>query len=353
MFPPKQGRRILWFSVSLACSTLGRLDASTPWLHVDGKQIEDPAGHRVVLRGVSLIDLGATEKLYGGAMAMIDRLTDKADTSGGTPGWFTRVVRIACYPPDGDFKTPFGWEKGSTDFYERLLRPVVDYCRAKDVYAIIDWHCIADTAPHDSTTRDFWSDMAPRFANDSHVLFEVYNEPIEPAGDETGRWIAFRKTAQPWVDQIRSKAPRNLILVGGPNWSQIIGPAAEHPFSGGNIVYVSHVYPGHFRDPGARNWILGHITACSAKHPVMLTEWGFSEKAPKDITGGDAAGYGQPFKEFVDANRLGWTAWCANDEWLPPMFNEDHSLRVGPAEMGGFTKAWLYQRRNDDRPKDK
>ena len=27
-------------------------------------------------------------------------------------------------------------------------------------------------------TSEFWTYMAPRFANDSHVMFELFNEPI-------------------------------------------------------------------------------------------------------------------------------------------------------------------------------
>ena len=50
-----------------------------PWLHVEGNKILDPNGNVVILRGVSMIDLGATEEWEGGAIEMVDRLTDKND----------------------------------------------------------------------------------------------------------------------------------------------------------------------------------------------------------------------------------------------------------------------------------
>ncbi|RPI00456.1 MAG: carbohydrate-binding protein [Calditrichaeota bacterium] len=322
----------------------------TPWLHTQGNQFQDPNNNTVILRGVSMIDIGATQQWYGGVNALVDRLTNTSDPAGSSPGWYTRIIRLACYPPDEGFTSPFGWQPGSNDFYNNLLRPLVDYCKTKDLYVIIDWHYISDTWTRDQMTRDFWTYMAPRFANDSNVLFEVFNEPINSGSTETQRWIDFRDDVQPWVNIIRSYAANNIILVGGPSWSQIIGPAATYPVSGSNIAYVAHVYPIHWLDSGTRAWIQNHITTCHAVYPVMLTEWGFSSSSCDDITCGTIANFGQPLKDFIQANGLSWTAWCANYEWLPPMYYSGYTLRVGSGEMGGFTKDWLYEKRNDNQP---
>ncbi len=53
---------------------------------------------------------------------------------------------------------------------------------------------------------------------------------------------------QTWINIVRTSAPNNLILVAGPSWSQQIGPAADSPLTGDNIVMVSHIYPGHWPD---------------------------------------------------------------------------------------------------------
>mgnify|MGYP006289443325 FL=1 len=171
--------------------------ADTPWLHVDGNQIKDPNGNVVILRGVSFVDLGATEQWYGGVNALIDRVTNTNDSQGSSPGWYTKIVRLACYPPDGGFQSPQGWQPGSDDFYNNLLRPTVDYCTSKGLYVIIDLHYIDDTWNHDQMVRDFWNYMAPKFANESNVLFEVYNEPINPGSDNVSRWLDFRNDVQP------------------------------------------------------------------------------------------------------------------------------------------------------------
>ena len=74
------------------------LNADTPWLHTDANTIRDPGGNVVVLRGVDTIDIGATQVWYGGLNNLIDRVTNKSDASGSSPGWYTKVIRLAVYP---------------------------------------------------------------------------------------------------------------------------------------------------------------------------------------------------------------------------------------------------------------
>ncbi len=327
--------------------------AATPWLRVDGNKIKDPAGNVVVLRGVDLMDLGATELWYGGAINMIDRLTDKTDTQGTSPGWHPRVVRLAVYPSDeGDFSSPFTFCPGSDDYYNNLLRPVVDYCASKDLYAIIDWHYVGDnTWGKVIQTSEFWEYMAPRFANDSHVIFELFNEPGNFGSSETNRWLSVKKDMQTWINIIRSYAPHNLILVAGPSWSQIIGPAATYPAEGNNIAYVAHIYPGHWNS-GSSSWYINHITTCAAVHPVFMTEWGFSETARYDLLRGTITDYGQPLMDFIEGLQISNSAWIASSDWEPSMFWWDWTLRCGEGEMGCFVKDTLYLRRNDDQPSE-
>ena len=76
------------------------LYAATPWLHTDGNVIKDPCGNTVILRGIDLIDLGFLTDWEGGAIAMVDRLTNTNDPCGNSPGWYPRVLRIMIAPPD-------------------------------------------------------------------------------------------------------------------------------------------------------------------------------------------------------------------------------------------------------------
>ncbi len=333
----------------LLCS-IAPVNADIPWLHVEGNKIKDPNGNVVVLRGVSLIDLGFLEGWQGGAINMINRLTDRDDSQGSSPGWYPKILRIPIHPPDSVDNWPYRWGRNDDRFYNGLLRPVVDYCADKDLYVVLDWHYIADTWDKVTQTSEFWEYMAPRFADDSHVFFELFNEPVNGGGSNTDRWLSVRTDMQTWVDIVRSYAPNNLILVGGPGWSQIIGPAATHPISGSNIVYVSHVYPAHWLGIyGNRSWFENQITTCAAVHPVMMTEWGFTTTS-ETLLNGTISEYGRPLMNFIERLGIGHTAWVASHNWGPPMFNTDWTLRCGEGEMGCFVKDILYEKRNHDQP---
>jgi len=343
------------------------VNAVTPWLHVDGNKIKDPAGNVVVLRGIALIDLGFLEDWQGGAIEMIDRLTDKTDTQGSSPGWYPKVIRINVTPPDSVGGWPHPFNPGNTDLYD-LLRTVVDYCATKDMYVIIDWHYIANTYDHVATTSEFWTYMAPRFANDSHVIFELFNEPINDIdGDwifnsnDTTDWLSVRTDMQTWIDIVRTYAPNNLILAAGAFYSQLIGPAAAYPLTGNNIAMVSHIYPGHWCDSYWSSSYQNQITTCATVYPVIMTEWGFSQSNhpdPGDLLNGTITEYGLPLSDFREQYDIGHTAWVASYDWGPPMFWNPGTplppgtwdLRIGEGEMGGFVKDRLHLRRNDDQP---
>lgn len=152
---PKAGFIKIAMVCVLFCSTMP-LNAATPWLHTDANLIKDPCNNVVVLRGVDLIDLGFLESWQGGEINMINRLTNKSDTQGSSPGWYPRVLRICIAPADSVSGWPNRFDPGNDDFYNNLLRPVVDYCKTKDLYAIIDWHYVANTYDHNETTSEFW-----------------------------------------------------------------------------------------------------------------------------------------------------------------------------------------------------
>ncbi|MBN1766438.1 MAG: hypothetical protein JW860_14370, partial [Sedimentisphaerales bacterium] len=92
--------RIIQFGVWILLGSVLQLAAAPSWLHRDGNQLKDPNDNVVVLRGISLIDLGFLEGWQGGAVTMIDRLTDPCDVQGNSTGWYPRVIRIPVFPPD-------------------------------------------------------------------------------------------------------------------------------------------------------------------------------------------------------------------------------------------------------------
>lgn len=322
------------------------LSAATPWLHTSGNKILDPNNNQTILRGVSLIDIGSQEKWDGGVKPVIDRLTNTSDTQGSSAGFYTRVVRLPIMP--AGYGSAWNWAPNDGDnFYNNLLRPVVDYCKTKSIYCIIDLHYIDDiTTDRANFTTQFWTYMAPRFANDSNVIFELYNEPINNNnGSDAANWNVVRGYMQSWYNLVRKSASNNLVLVGTANWSSATGAASANPLSGYNIAYVCHLYPYHW----TQTWNRNQLTTAASAVPVFMSEWGFTQTSDS-LLNGSISGYGQPLMNTLDQYGVSWTAWVAHYSWAPPMFNSNWTLRVGPNEMGGFVKDSLYSRRNSNQP---
>jgi endoglucanase len=311
-----------------------------PWLHVEGNAVKDPSGNTVVLRGVALIDLGVTEASEGGVDAMLDRVTNPDDPQGDSPAWATKVVRLVVTPADSGSDSPTPYVPG-TEYYEHVLRPAVDHARARGLYAIIDWHYTDTTSLHTDTTNEFWADIAPRFARDSNVLFELYNEPVNG-----GDWAGTRVDMQGFYDTVHAAAPYNLVLVGTPNWCQIVAAPLEAPIDGPNVAYVAHMPPANWQ----YRFLQQQIADAAAVAPVFVTEWGFQEQSDDAEFQGTISSYGAPLREFIDAHGVSWTASSASSTGTPPMFDSDYNLLVGEGEMGGFVKDWLYEKRDADLP---
>ena len=156
--------------VFLVCAffyAVAQVYAAPPRLHVEGNKVKDPNGNTVILRGVSMIDLGRQEIWWGGANALVDRITDLNDSNGGSPGWYTKIVRIPVFPdvqltgpPIYEFN-PNNLNDTNNETLYNLLRSVIDYCAEKEVYALIDWHAIANTYDGVAETNAFWTYMAP------------------------------------------------------------------------------------------------------------------------------------------------------------------------------------------------
>jgi cellulose 1,4-beta-cellobiosidase len=332
LFVPVLVVAVLLSSLALPTGVVHAIN--TPWLSVSGRFIRDPQGNNVVLRGVSLTDVSVADSRTRNARQLIDMATDDPN------GWYARVVRLPVYPNAIDGQP--GWIANPDSYFNTHLDPAVQECIARQIYCIIDWHYISDytSSTIDTTTRAFWSYIAPRYANTPNVIFELYNEPINP-----DNWTTWKTTAQPWVNLIRSFAPNNLILIGGPRWSQNLSSAASDPFTGSNLVYVAHIYPEH---GGQSTWDSWFGNAANSV-PFFITEWGWQQGGATP-TNGTQSGYGVPFSTYMESKGLSWTAWVFDQFWQPVMFDQNYNLLGGENFMGQYTKDFLFQHRNDNLP---
>jgi endoglucanase len=306
----------LVFTAGCAISPNLENTISLEQLITQGNTFTNQTGEVIRLRGVSLCSLA-----WHSPLEQIKQVSDV------NTGWHPNILRLPVQVRE--------WDRIGEDAYIRgRLDPAVKLCRENGVYCIIDWHLIAawDDPVSDQRLRDFWRKIAPIYANDPNILYEIFNEPTTPKQRTRENWLKWRDKAQSWVDFIRTMAPETILLVGSPHWDQMTSFAVEDPIVGNNIGYVTHVYPNY--KPHKWDKLFGDA---AAKIPMIITEWGWSsaESSEDSLLFGSADSYGQPLRDYLDARpQIGWTAWSYDPRCGPAMLGRDK-------DMGDFVKKWL------------
>jgi len=118
-----------------------------------------------------------------------------------------------------------------------------------------------------------WKSLAPLFANDRGVMFELFNEPQPDGPDATPHdWDHWKAGMQPLVDEIRSLGAKNVLLADGLYWAQMLNsaPKLDDPLS--EVVYAIHPYfaPKRLADEAAWFDMFGRF---AIRHAVLASEW--------------------------------------------------------------------------------
>lgn len=200
------------------------------------------------------------------------------------------------------------------DFAMQCMTPVIESAIKNNVYVIIDWHS------HNLKTaeaKDFFSRMAQRYGKYPHVIYEIYNEPVEDT------WADLKKYATEVIFEIRKYDPDNIVLVGCPHWDQDIHLVAESPLQGfNNIMYTVHFYAATHGD------YLRERTEEAVKKgiPVFISESGATEAS------GDGKIDPVSEEQWIQmCERLGisWVCWSISDK------NESCSMLLPRATATG------------------
>jgi endoglucanase len=231
--------------------------------------------------------------------------------------WKSTLVRAAMGVDDSG-----GYLQDRTGNLNRV-KAVVDAAIANDMYVIIDWHSHhAENYRNDAIA--FFQDMARTYGNRNHVIYEIYNEPLQVSWSGT-----IKPYAQAVVNAIRAIDPDNLIVVGTPTWSQDVDVAAADPVQGTNIAYTLHFYAGthgqFLRDKAQ--------TALNRGVALFVTEWG-AVNANGD--GAVATAETNNWMAFLKARNISHANWATNDK-----AEGASALKPGSSTAGGWPASQL------------
>ncbi len=280
-----------------------------PRLRADGNRIVDANGKEVVLRGVSLPYL--SQRRDRSVKERIDMAVDD---------WRADVVRLPLYGPHRTLDP--------IQAHEKYLKEAVEHCVAKGVYCIIDLHFIDDLRVRRPHAHYFWHQIAPLYADNPNVLFELYNEDNFGGAENPRSWAEYKALIGPVAAMVRERAPETLLLIGCPRWNQDLRDIAGDPFPDPNVAYVWHFYGNHDRTA----W---KDAACLAeRHPVFVTEFGWQNKDAPSHQRATTTDFGMPFMDFMAKHHVSWTAFCFDNEHKPRMFDAAWNVLGGEDYCG-------------------
>jgi endoglucanase len=270
-------------------------------LRVAGGKIVDKDQKPIQLKGMSLFWSQWSDTFWNADVVT----TLKKD-------WKATLVRAAMGVEEGGYLTQPAKEKDK-------VKTVVNAAIKEGLYVIIDWHDHHATTNADKAV-EFFTEMASLYGNNPHVIFEIYNEPINDS------WEQVKAYSEKVIKAIRAKNAQNLVIVGSPTWSQRVDLAADNPIQDSNVAYTLHFYAGthrqDLRDKAAY--------AINKGLALFVTEFGVC----------DASGNGSIDLEesdrwmaFLNTHGISWANWS--------LFDKEESasaLKKGSNPRGGWTE---------------
>ena len=214
--------------------------------------------------------------------------------------WGINVFRASMYIGEGGYR--------NIPSLKQTVLDIVQWCKELGIYVIVDWHMLTPGNPNDGVYAGadaFWQDMARRLKDETHVLYEIANEPN---GVSWGEVLSYHNRI---LALIRAEDAETVVLAGTPTWSQDIHEAAARPVDlPHNVMYVFHFYAG------AHMNLLSRVQEVASQIPLFVSEWGTSE----------ASGDGGPFLDNAYAFlgllksagsqgvKLSWASWSLADK---------------------------------------
>src|SRR5262249_24856862 len=150
--------------------------------------------------------------------------------------------------------------------YRDLVKQIVDLCASNGCYIILDLHWsdggewgqnIGQHVMPDRNSVAFWKEVARIYKDHPAVIFDLYNEPHDVSWDvwrdggkvseqvKGGQKREFEAAGrQAMLDAARSTGARNVVIVGGLDWSYDLSGFLKgyrlEDRVGNGILYANH-----------------------------------------------------------------------------------------------------------------
>ena len=244
----------------------------------DGK-IKDKNGNDFVLRGMSMF-----WNIYSEGSKYYNQNT--VTTLAGS-SWNANVIRVAIGNTSASDATNF-----------------MDWTSQAGIYVIVDWH-YHNTDLNNAKTFFTTVSQHAKTKGYTHVLYEVFNEPIKQS------WTEIKSYAETLIDVIRANDPDGIIIVGNPNYSADLASPMDNPIAASkskNVMYTLHFYTS---DANHNVYQGGLKSAFCKKFPVFATEWGTSQ-----ADGGGAQDWAltNGWMSLVETLGISWANWSYTDK---------------------------------------
>jgi hypothetical protein len=312
-------------------------------LRVVGNRVQNADGLDVVLHGVNR---SGTEYMCIQSRGVFDGPSDLASVA-AIATWKVNAVRVplneSCWL--GINGAPAAL---AGDNYKQAIAGYVKKLHQFNIVPILELHWVGPGSspadrqqpmPDADHTPAFWRDVAETFKGDDGVILELYNEPF-PANnqDSDAAWQCWRDGCecsqsvpqgeerttydavgmQALVDEVRETGARNVLLLGGIQWSNTLTQWLDYmpidPLE--NLGAAWHVYANN---PCVTASCWDNAPAAIADEvPLVATELGERYCDSSFIAGDEKAG-SIGLMNWLDAHQSGYLAWTwdAYDECVP------------------------------------
>ena len=243
------------------------LVAAANGVKVQGNKFYDKNGKVIQLRGVSH---SGSEYSCVQKKGIIEGPYDSAAVA-GIKSWGNTIVRIPlnedCWL--GVNGVPSQWAGAN---YQKVIHDYVKAITDGGLIAILDLHWTADGStlatkqdpmPDASHAIEFWTDVATQFANNTDVMFEIFNEPFPGQGSpQTEDWVCWRNGTCSGSTGVSFQAAGMLHAMIHPNTLIIqINP-----------IYFSHAYKRLIPSFFCRHGTTAQGRACN-RRPKCDSSW--------------------------------------------------------------------------------